>query len=822
MEQFSIYNTQLVIIGDLNIHFEDPSSSSTTLFQSTLEQFGLAQHVSTSTHKDGGWLDAVITRDDCTPTVTVYPPAFSDHGLVIASVPFLHETPIYAIRQIRGWRNLDRQAFLSSLLAVPAFSDPGSLTGQSTADLFNIYERSMADIIDHLLPLHPARQRSHPLSPWFDGECHNLRRQSRRLERIYQRTRLPADRIAWISFVRSIHRRYREKEGEYWEHKISSSAGDSRKLWTTFKDLLGRPRSTNSTTLPPFTATEYANYYESKIRSIRRDTESSPAPVFSSTDCRLETLTEVSEADLRRLILSSPPKSSELDPVPSFLIQESIDVLLPFLTLLCNTSLREGVLPSSQKRSVISPIIKQPGLDPAVPSSYRPIANVTFISKIIEKLVASQLFNYLDANHLLPQCQSGFRKGHSTESLLLRLLSDIYCAIDRSQLTLLALFDVSAAFDSVDHDILLRRLSLTFGIKALPLEWLTSYLTDRSSSTIFHSTRSPWRPTPFGLPQGSVLGPLLYILFTADIESLLATCSLLSHSYADDIQSYTHCSASHAAATVRSMLHAIDALNNWMSSNRLLLNPLKTKYIWFGTRQQLDKLDLHSLASEFPNLLFSTSVRDLGIILDQELSFTEHFKSLTRSCYYQLRQLRVVARSLSSTSASALVHAFIANRLDYCSSLYFGLPQVRLNCIYRVMRAAARLVGRIPRFGHVSDYMRDVLHWLPPQQRIFFRISSLVWHCVLGTAPSYLQVLLTLTSSCLGRSSLRSASRGDFMVPHARTAIMQHRAFSVVGPSVWNGLPSDLRSLPRDLSSAFYRHLKTYLFDRAWIGSASE
>src|SRR3984885_3428775 len=89
-------------------------------------------------------------------------------------------------------------------------------------------------------------------------------------------------------------------------------------------------------------------------------------------------------------------------------------------------------------------------------------------------------------------------------------------------------------------------------------------------------------------------------------------------------------------------------------------------------------------------------------------------------------------------------------------------------------------------------------------------------------APSYLQVLLTLTSSCLGRSSLRSASRGDFMVPHARTAIMQHRAFSVVGPSVWNGLPSDLRSLPRDLSSAFYRHLKTYLFDRAWIGSASE
>ena len=121
----------------------------------------------------------------------------------------------------------------------------------------------------------------------------------------------------------------------------------------------------------------------------------------------------------------------------------------------------------------------------------------------------------MDSNNLIPSSQSGFRKGHSTESLLLRLLSDIYGAIDKSQLTLLALFDVSAAFDSVDHDLLLKRLSVSFGISGLPLAWLTSYLSDCSS-------RSFWRPTPFGLLQGSVLGPLLYILFTSEIGSLLA------------------------------------------------------------------------------------------------------------------------------------------------------------------------------------------------------------------------------------------------------------------------------------------------------------
>ena len=222
-----------------------------------------------------------------------------------------------------------------------------------------------------------------------------------------------------------------------------------------------------------------------------------------------------------------------------------------------------------------------------------------------------------------------------------------------------------------------------------------------------------------GLPQGSVLGPLLYIMFTADLSTLLATCSLLSHSYADDVQSYVHCRPSEAGETVRLMVSAADALTTWLSSNRLRLNSSKTQYIWLGTRQQLAKLDLVSLANEFPLVSFSTSVRDLGVILDQELTFSKHILTLSRACYYQLRQLRVVTRSLSFSSASMLVHAFVCSRLDYCSSLYVGLPQVRLNCLNRVLRSAARLVGGISRFGHVSEFMRDDLHWLPLHQLQF-------------------------------------------------------------------------------------------------------
>src|SRR6218665_579434 len=119
--------SQVVILGDLNLQLATPSSSSATNFQQILDQFGLTQHVSVPTHKGGGWLDVVITRDDCTPTVDVWPPVLSDHGLVVANLPFLHETPVYALRQIRGWKPLDRQAFSTSLSSVPAFSDPSRL-----------------------------------------------------------------------------------------------------------------------------------------------------------------------------------------------------------------------------------------------------------------------------------------------------------------------------------------------------------------------------------------------------------------------------------------------------------------------------------------------------------------------------------------------------------------------------------------------------------------------------------------------------------------------------------------------------------------------
>src|SRR6218665_1961323 len=246
------------------------------------------------------------------------------------------------------------------------------------------------------------------------------------------------------------------------------------------------------------------------------------------------------------------------------------------------------------------------------------------------------------------------------------------------------------------------------------------------------------------------------------------------------------------------MCLAMDALSAWQASNRLLLNASKTQFIWLGGGRRLAGVDRSSVAIAFPHICFQDSVRDLGVILDQELSFSLHINQLTRSCYYQLRQLRVVSRSLFCSAAAALVHAFVTSRLDHCSSILAGLPLAQTACLDRVLRCAARLIGRIPKYGSFSAYMRDTLHWLPIALRICYRVAVLVWRFLLGSAPGYLNCELCRPVSGLpGRRALPSAT-GQLLVPRAKTATTQRRAFSIVGPSTWNGLPLEIRILRKN------------------------
>src|SRR6218665_1409431 len=202
------------------------------------------------------------------------------------------------------------------------------------------------------------------------------------------------------------------------------------------------------------------------------------------------------------------------------------------------------------------------------------------------------------------------------------------------------------------------------------------------------------------------------------------------------------------------MSRTLDALQVWMSSNRLRLNPAKTQLIWLGMPQQLSKIDLASLTLKYPHFTFLTTVRDLGVALDQGLTFTQHINVLCCGCYYQLHQLKVISRSLTPSAASMLVLAFVVSHLNYCSTLYHGLPACRIGSLNKVLRTAAQLVGHIPKFNQVTEYIRDELHWLPYLHRIAYKSSALVIRCIEGLAPPCLRELCCSTTQVQRRCCL--------------------------------------------------------------------
>ena len=236
--------------------------------------------------------------------------------------------------------------------------------------------------------------------------------------------------------------------------------------------------------------------------------------------------------------------SRSLSPSISLPLSLSHYELSPFISGLINSSIRDGTFPSTQKCAIVTPILKKETLDPSDLNNYQPVSNLSFISKIFERAIYEQMEVYLRENNLLHENQSSYRRNHSTETVIHDVLSDAYAAADAGKVTLLGMLDQSSAFDVVDHGILLKRLQHGFGVAGMALKWIRSYLSGRTQYVVYHG-QSEVTAVRFGVPQGSVLGPLLFLLYTADIFALVQEFGLKVHGYADDLQIYTLIHGSH-------------------------------------------------------------------------------------------------------------------------------------------------------------------------------------------------------------------------------------------------------------------------------------
>ena len=274
-----------------------------------------------------------------------------------------------------------------------------------------------------------------------------------------------------------------------------------------------------------------------------------------------------------------------LDPMPTWLVKECLDVLAPMVTTIVNMSLSSAIFPLEYKCARILPILKQASLDSLVNKNLRPISLLAFLSKVIEREVAHQVSSHLTTNNLYEPFQSAYRVNHSVETALTRVHNDISISLDSGRSVLLIMLDLSAAFDTIDHTILLNRLNTQFGMEGGTLAWFKNYLSGRSQIVTCNNSESPPSKLTCGVPQGSVLGPLLFSLYMAPLGDLIRQLQMSFHCYADDTQLYMSVNPNNTDTEVPKLEQNLEIIQTWMTANLLKLNPNKTEYMVLSSKK---------------------------------------------------------------------------------------------------------------------------------------------------------------------------------------------------------------------------------------------
>ena len=463
----------------------------------------------------------------------------------------------------------------------------------------------------------------------------------------------------------------------------------------------------------------------------------------------------MSQLAVKECILNSAPKSCELDPISSKLLIECLDSILPSLTDLFNSSLASGIFPQCFKSALVTHILKKMCLDHNDLNNYRPVSNLCFIAEKLEKLVLSQVSSYLNSHNLYNTCQSAYRPGHSTEAALLKVVNDLFLSHNKVNISVLALFHFSSAFDTIDHTILVHRLHTDFGFTDTVLQWFSSYLTDRTHYVSLCNHCSDFAPVHSGVPQGSVLGPILFTMYIKPLSAIIDSHSIIHHSFADDLQLQMSAPPYRISELLHSMQSCLSDVKAWATANMLKLHDSKTELMLVTSNRSMHLHNLPTSITIDAQIPFKQSVKNLGFTLDCHLTMNAHISNIARTCYFELRRLASIRRFLTSTVTATLVSAFVLSRIDYCNSLLFGSTHDVISHLQRILNYAAQVILRLPMSSSITIHLKS-LHWLPVIVRSTCKIACLCYNCHSSTAPSYVTRLLH--KKPLHTHNLRSSS----------------------------------------------------------------
>ena len=775
-----------------------------------------------------------VFKDSITSINIVESGTRSDHFLVkfVVSVSLKTSLNDTRVMNYRDFKSIVVEDFKADIL-VSDLCKRDAWCSESLDESVKMYNSILLELMDKHCPVISKEMKSEDKGkPWMDQDLKALQRQRRAAERAWRKGKGQKD--IFVNLRNKFIVIERQKRITYNRKALLASAGDTKALYKKVYRLTGettqeRPHGNDTKKL----AESFKVFFADKVNDIRLGIEEEGSHIggnLSSSENLESTYSgpsfdkfhSITRQHLLHTISKMSNKFCSLDPIPTFMLKKCSQELAPILLHIINGSMLQGVFPAEMKTALVKPTIKKKNADPDILKNYRPVSNLAVMSKLIEKIVLEQLNNHLHLNSLHCPVQSGYRANHSCETLMVRMADDILKEVQKNNIVIVVLLDLSAAFDTIDHTILLKKLAKDFGIKDSALKWFSSYLSGRFFKVKVDDSLSDFLCLLFGVPQGSLLGPILFILYIKLLQEIARKYGLDIQLYADDSQLYIafHPMRPMELQNVTSRINdCLSEIKVWMVNNFMKLNESKTELLVIGKPLVLKRFNLE-ITIKFGDTIITPTVckndtwKSLGVLLDESLNMERQINNVRKNCCWTMNNLRTIRKYLDERVKLMLVKQLIISKLDYCNALYMNLSKTRVKKLQSVLNAGIRFIYDIyDRNTDLSPFYKKA-HILPVEKRIFFKVCLICFKVAHGLAPMYLQELVQMNrdDSAVKETRTKTACNLLMKIPKFSKLKATSRRFSNYAPESWNSLPLNVRNIDNIVS--FKGKLKNYLYDQ--------